>query len=370
VLVRARRIGIGGALGLGLAACAGTPGPVVHDEVPPVVEGSRAAAILSEPDDRRACGGCHPEITAEWSASQHRSAWSDPVFLAGYAVDRQPECRQCHAPLHEGDEDPPPSAIAATHGVACRSCHVRDGAIAGPPGPRTHEGPVEPTWGRGAACDGCHEFSFPPATEERPAVFDPREPMQRTMSEWAQSGTTQTCQDCHMPWSIDARGHRYRSHRMLGIDDPALMAKAVRVELRATAVAPEQTVVELEVHADAIGHAFPTGDMFRVAELRVHPEGAPALAQTVAMQREFGPVVRPDAQGRLRAVVVEVADARPRPGRPLRRRLRFEGRHATLVWTLTHLRMPRAQAERQGLPATAIERPVAAGRVDVAADAR
>jgi hypothetical protein len=77
-----------------LAACAGRPGPVAREEATPVVAGLRALDLQAELDDRLACGGCHPEITAEWSASQHRSAWSDPVFLAGYAVDRQPECRQ------------------------------------------------------------------------------------------------------------------------------------------------------------------------------------------------------------------------------------------------------------------------------------
>lgn len=355
---------IGGALGLVLSGCAGRPAA----EREPAAAVGREPGVLdlrAELDDVRACGGCHPEITAEWSESQHRSAWSDPVFLAGYAVDRQPECRECHAPLQEEPSDPPPSAVAARNGVACRSCHARAGAIAGPVGPRAHGGPVEPAWGQGAACDGCHEFPFPPATARRPATFDPREPMQRTMSEWASAGAAETCQGCHMPWRTDARGRRYRSHRMLGIDDIELMTKAVRVELRASAEshATHATIVELEVHADAIGHAFPTGDMFRVAELRVWPEGEPERAQTVAMRREFGTVVRRDGEGRLRAMAAEVADTRPRPGRPLRRRLRFEGRPAALVWSLVHLRLPLEHARRQGLPEDGVERLVAQGRL-------
>lgn len=366
-----RRFVIGSVLAL--AACAGRPGPAAREDAVPAAAEPIAIELQAELDDRRACGGCHAEITAEWSASQHRSAWSDPVFQAGYAVDRQPECRECHAPLHRGEDDPPPSALAAQSGVSCRSCHVREGAIAGPEGPRAHGGPVEPAWGRGAACDGCHEFSFPPATAGRPAVFDPREPMQRTMSEWARSGVEETCQDCHMPWRVDARGRRYRSHRMLGIDDPALMASAVRVELRVREpvdAAATETTVELEVHADAIGHAFPTGDMFRVGELRVWPEGEPERAQTVRMRRELGTVVRPDAEGRLRAYAAEVADTRPRPGRPLRRRLRFEGRPPALAWSLVHLRMPREQAERQGLPMSVVVRPIAEGVVRLAEPSR
>lgn len=356
---------------LGLAACAGRSTPRAGEDPAHRASATVAIDLRAQLDDRLACGGCHSEITAQWSASPHRTAWSDPVFLAGYAVDRQPECRECHAPLAQGNEDPPPSAIAAQIGVACRACHARTGAIEGPAGARAHGGPVSPSWGLGAACDGCHEFSFPPATERRRAVFDPREPMQRTMSEWARSGVADTCQDCHMPWRIDARGHRFRSHRMLGIDDPELMARAVRVELHESRrPSAGDTVVELQVHADAIGHAFPTGDMFRRAELRVHPEGQPELAQTVVMRREFGTVVRPDDQGRLRAMLAEVRDNRPRPGRPLERTLRFAGEPRTLVWSLTHLRMPIEQAQRQGLAAARIERLVAEGTVSLPLRAR
>lgn len=367
---------IGSVLVLALAACAGRPGPPAREDAAPASAEVVAIDLRAELDDRRACGGCHAEITAEWSESQHRTAWSDPVFLAGYAVDRQPECRECHAPLHDGEGDPSASSIAAQTGVSCRSCHAREGAIAGPEGSRAHGGPVEPAWGRGAACDGCHEFSFPAGTAGRPAVFDPREPMQRTVSEWSQSRVAETCQDCHMPWRVDARGRRYRSHRMLGIDDPALMARAVRVKLRASSQRDEgvgvvtETLVEVEVHADAIGHAFPTGDMFRVAELRVWPAGEPERAQTLKMRREFDTVVRADAEGRLRAMGAEVADTRPRPGRPLRRRMRFEGRPPALEWSLVHLRMPREQAEEQGLPTSVVARPIVEGVVRLDESAR
>ena len=106
---------------VGMLACAGQP---TSRPVP----SSRAGVeidLAAEADDRRACGGCHEPILAEWDASQHRGAWSDAVFQSGYAVDRQPECRQCHAPLNRELRDPEPSSVAAHNGVSCRSCPSR-----------------------------------------------------------------------------------------------------------------------------------------------------------------------------------------------------------------------------------------------------
>lgn len=345
-----------------LCACA-TPPEVERAGLDPAPVAALSAR-LDEPDDVQACGECHSAIVAEWDESQHRSSWVDPVFIASYAVDRQPECRHCHAPLSPA-EDPPPTSIAARNGIGCRTCHARTGEIAGPPGHRAHGGPVDSAWGRSAACDGCHEFTFFPGNDDRAHVFDPREPMQRTMSEHAESGSARTCQDCHMPWVRNDDGGRHRSHRMLGIHDAAFLASAVEVELRATPPDPsaQGTMVEVEVHADALGHAFPTGDMFRLAELRVWPQGEPEQAQVLTMHREFGPVLRRDEEGTPRLMLAEVADTRPRPGRPLRARLRFAGRPRGLQWSLIHLRMPLAQAERQGVPAEALDREVLSGRL-------
>lgn len=303
---------------------------------------------------------------AEWQASEHRSAWSDPVFQSGYAVDRQPECRQCHAPLNAEPRDPLPSSVAARNGVSCRSCHAAQGHIAGPGSGRAHGGPVAAEWGTSTACRGCHEFDFPRPTPERRAVFDPREPMQRTVSEWAQSGTDSTCQDCHMPWRIGEDGGRYRSHRMRGIDDAEFMASAVQVQLRAKIVGDE-TVVEAEVHAETLGHAFPTGDMFRVAELAVWPVGQSEQAKGLEMRREFGTVARLDDEGVMQAWGAEVRDTRPRPGRPVRRTLRFAGAHPELSWSLVHRRMPTEQARSQGL-VEVNERAIAHGRVSATSE--
>ena len=296
--------------------------------------------VATQVDDRLACGGCHEAIAAQWAASAHRSSWSDPVFTSGYAIDPEPECRACHAPLASEGVDPAPDSVAAQTGIACRSCHV------------VAEARVELV-----SCGGCHEFDFPPG------VFHAGEPMQRTVAEWRASGASQSCEDCHMPWRVDAQGRRYRDHRVLGIDDVEFMASAVRVEATA-AVDGHDTLVRLAVHADATAHAFPTGDMFRAAELRIWPTGDPAALRVVPMRRDFGPAWRADEDGRLRVRFAEVRDTRPAPGQPRTATLRFAGEHAELRWTLVHLRMPQDRARRQGLLAVN-ERLVQQGHVDV-----
>ena len=295
--------------------------------------------VAKHVDDRVACRGCHEAITDEWAVSAHRSSWSDPVFLSGYAIDPEPECRSCHAPLAAGDE-PAADSVAAQTGIACRSCHV-----------------VEEARVENVGCAGCHEFDFPVG------VFHAAEPMQRTVAEWRASGASQSCEDCHMPWRVDAEGRRYRDHRVLGIDDAEFMASAVRVEASGT-MDDGDTVVRIAVHADATAHAFPTGDMFRAAELRIRPAGDLAAGRVVPMRRDFGPIGRADEDGHLRVRFAEVRDTRPAPGRPRTATLRFAGEHAELRWTLVHLRMPQERARQQGLLGVN-ERVVQEGRVRV-----
>lgn len=355
----------GPALLLGVLGCAGRPEPAPSDRPTP---SAAPLARLTQPDDRAACGPCHRAIVDQWAASEHATAWSDPVFQAGYAVDHQPECRACHAPLALGDEDPPPKAIAAQVGIACRVCHMEDGAITGPEGSRTHGGPIEPGWGTSAVCRSCHQFTFPASTPSRRAVFDPDEWMQRTYAEWEASGSRRTCQSCHMPWRTDEHGRRYRDHRMLGIHDVDAMAEAVAVQIRAEPEG-EATLVTVEVAVDPerLAHAFPTGDMFRTARLELWPTDEPTAVQAVEMRRHFGPVAQADEHGVTRVRMAEVRDTRPRPGHPVRRRLRWAGRPEALAWRLVHLRTSEDRAASEGMPAVVNRRVVAEGLVRVPA---
>lgn len=78
--------------------------------------------------DAGACALCHVEIAAEWRASLHRESWSNAVFQAAYAHESLAFCRNCHAPLHQGNV---PTGVAASEGISCAVCHVREGTVLG-----------------------------------------------------------------------------------------------------------------------------------------------------------------------------------------------------------------------------------------------
>lgn len=202
-------------------------------------------------------------------------------------------------------------------------------------------------------------------------MFDPSEWMQRTYAEWEATGSTRTCQDCHMPWETDARGRRYRSHQIRGIDDVDAMARAVSVTIQAQQDERSLRVrTEVAVDGEQLAHAFPTGDMFRTARLEVWPVEDPTAVQAILMRREFGPVARPDADGKTRLWVAEVDDTRPRPGHSVRGVLRWTRRASVVAWRLTHLRMDSDRASRQGVDTSSNERVVKQGRAPVSSVAQ
>jgi hypothetical protein len=224
-----------------------------------------------------------------------------------------------------------------------------------------------------AFCEGCHQFNFPgDSGAGARAVFATDEPMQDTHAEWSMStaATEGThCQDCHMPWVATADGRRHRSHRFVGGSDLGLLREAVRVE-GAAHRAGAHTVLDVTVLPGRIGHAFPTGDLFRRAELVVWPEGNEARAQTLAMAREFRPVLERDPRGRPVFVRRQSLDTRvPPPGTgPIApRSLRFEGAPPRLRWRLDHLLMPTPMAASQGFGLARVRTTVLEGSFDVGA---
>ncbi len=87
------------------------------------------------------------------------------------------------------------------------------------------------------ACDGCHEFTFP----KREAL------MQKTVSEHTASPLRDvSCSSCH-------RGHRFDVSRNVALLRAAITMRVVRSK--------EGIVVDLRTNG--VGHAMPTGDLFR-----------------------------------------------------------------------------------------------------------
>ena len=61
---------------------------------PLVVEAADQGSVSA-----RACAACHKDVYADWRATRHAVAFTNPVFLDGFAREPQARCVHCHAPL-------------------------------------------------------------------------------------------------------------------------------------------------------------------------------------------------------------------------------------------------------------------------------
>lgn len=181
----------------------------------------------------RGCEGCHVEIAREWQSSRHRESATNEAFLAAFRGEPDPFCWDCHAPEARGDSGA--DSVRSRHGVACVTCHLD------PHGEKPSASRV---------CAGCHEFAFPSTARER------AEMMQTTVSEHARSAFAgQSCSDCHMP-RVGADQHR--SHALAATRDPAAQRRAIDVSAQRSGGG-----LRLRIAPRGVGHAFPTGDLFR-----------------------------------------------------------------------------------------------------------
>jgi Cytochrome c554 and c-prime len=235
-----------------------------------------------------ACGGCHGAAFADWSGSGHASAWTSPLFRAGFKVEPRRFCVECHAGA---------DAERAAEGIGCLGCHeARSAAPA-----RGHVAALRSReeLRSATACKDCHEFTTPAFDDgaARPTSL----PMQSTYSEWAayrRAGGGETCQGCHMPQG---------RHVMSGAHDVELLRGALAVAVSDGA---------LTITSVGVGHSFPTGDVFRhlTVEVREVREdgGAPGAWRVVArLGRRFDTRLDGDT---LLARKVETADTSLRPG--------------------------------------------------------
>lgn len=318
-----------------------------EDEEPGAAVESVRAAIDPTP---QACGKCHAEVVEAWQHSMHAHAWDDPVFRLEYDARPLASCRDCHAP--------PTSAPGRATGIDCATCHVRDGEIlamrTSAAGMKAHPMRRAPELGTPEQCGECHQFAF-----LDDGVHDPNEALQDTLVEFRESDAFargQTCQSCHMPGG---------SHALLGIHDPEMLARAVDVEVLARR-SEGGIDVAVTVRGADIGHAFPTGDVFRRAVLRVHT--ASGAEAELEMQRWLARTTDPDGED---LHVRTVDDTRvPAPGRGvLEESLHLDDTDATTVaWDLVLHRLPPARAAEAELDAAVVTRTVARGEAIVTRD--
>ena len=286
---------------------------------PVVIDTSNPDAWVSA----SACAACHPSEHAQWSRSRHRTSWTNNLMQAGFVAEPLPFCITCHAPSqpqiaevmtnleayrqlgphgkqsHHALQPILPEPHAA-EGITCATCHLREGKIltATPeeklPYWAPHDFISRPDAGGVTACASCHEFQIPVMVDG--ALRLTENLMQSTVTEWrawqARTGSTKTCQDCHMP-DCD--------HTMPGAHDRQRVRDALLVDV----VGSPTTTITLT--ARGTGHAFPTGDLFRNLTLEVRPRrGADwtvleRFGRTFAVEHDDGiPTKRPATDTRLR----------------------------------------------------------------------
>lgn len=253
-----------GALSRGAPSAAASPA-----SAPP-----RATALSDE-----GCVACHADAARTWRGSLHHASASNAAYETAVYAEPLAFCRRCHAP--HGDPSRETSEAAREAGITCTICHLRPGdartVLSSP-----REGPVSAPHGveRSAAlgqavCARCHEFDFPDARGER---------MQKTATEHRESAyASRSCASCHMP---EANGHR--SHAFAASRDATLLARAVSVRADL-----DGDRVRFVLEPVGVGHAFPTGDLFRRLTLTVvteDAEGRPLATRRRYFGRVFGPV--------------------------------------------------------------------------------
>jgi hypothetical protein len=209
--------------------------------------------------------------------------------------------------------------------------------------------------GESRFCSGCHQFNFTAGTRPDGTVVETDEPMQDTHQEWLLSAAASAgthCQDCHMAWTPDPRGG-HRSHRFPGGRDLALLRSAVDITVR-THSRGDDTAVVATITPRALGHSFPTGDLFRRVEVTAAWEGDAASTRRVGLAREFAEVTVREEHGAPVLVRQQTHDSRIAAaglGPPRTVTLTLPGHPAGghLRWTLDHLLMPTARATLQGV---------------------
>ncbi|MCW5792107.1 MAG: hypothetical protein KIT72_16945 [Polyangiaceae bacterium] len=232
-----------------------------------------------------ACERCHQDVAQQWRGSLHQQAYLSASYQRALAREPLPWCRSCHAP--EADLRSEPTPALAELGVGCVTCHVVGGQILAGAAASREDAPDEAVHGPhgealqekapreeaphpvvrlldaapALACASCHEFPFPDAALRGSPLL-----MQSTVSEHRASPyASATCAECHMPRGKDGRA----SHAFAGARSPELLAQSVRVALRRAG----PLRLQLELSQVGVGHALPTGDLFRRIEVGVELVG-------------------------------------------------------------------------------------------------
>ncbi|MDF1837378.1 MAG: cytochrome c3 family protein [Planctomycetota bacterium] len=205
------------------------------------------------------CEECHPEVYAEWTESWHSKSWTDPDVRALSNDFANTDCIDCHAPKDIFSTGPGkrvlPRSDRRVEGVDCLACHrLPESMGGGVAGTTTNSRaacrpPVKTELARVEYCGSCHN-------------------QHNTVDQWEASAYAikgegyKDCRDCHMPVRADGSG---RSHHFKGGHDMELVRSAVT--LKAERLDPAQDKVHVSLHNHGAGHAFPTDERSRAADI-------------------------------------------------------------------------------------------------------
>jgi hypothetical protein len=256
---------------------AGTPPPPAAGTTTPIAAttgGPKPSTNPKRPAFASAaeCGQCHSEIYAEWKASWHGQAMTDPLFLRLSDGLKQEECIRCHAPVPlretENWETPIARSDRREDAVSCLTCHQAGGHVTGP------------FEGLSGACRPVHD---PDQTDPTKMCFACHN-QHKTGEEWqagpyAPEASTprrreaRTCIECHMP-AVErplvpgGPVRRGRRHTWLGGHDMSQLAKAAKLEVETTPEG-EGTRVRTWVTNVGAGHNIPTDARHRSFDVYV-----------------------------------------------------------------------------------------------------
>jgi hypothetical protein len=133
------------------------------------------------------CGKCHIAIYHEWQGSPHAHSYVSEGYTDATRQHDFEKCIGCHAPLTVFTTGIPEARPhRPEEGVTCITCHLREGAMAGPikSSALVHPHPVtvdKAFYNSSALCGTCHVGTF---------------------AESKANGATNSCQTCHMPETI------------------------------------------------------------------------------------------------------------------------------------------------------------------------
>jgi len=266
-------------LGLLVAVCAGllwipdSAPPPTHN---PTAARQTAAPTMSSPSD---CATCHPQVVAEWRASMHAAAFTDPQVRQPTQSDnfRKTECLPCHAsaPVFAFGIEEDTRVLARAErrhdGIDCSSCHgLPEGGVAA--SRAGLNGACRPTYrdalASQALCAPCHN-------------------QHQTHDEWRVSPAAaegQNCRDCHMerirreaPSAGAPRSGR--SHRFLGGRDREFALAGLTMSRE---VDHEAGTLTVTLSNDFAGHNLPSDSRNRALDL--------VVTVSDAMGVEAGPI--------------------------------------------------------------------------------